>query len=311
MSKLSSNKAVNVYRIISVDDSYLETKKIYVKVQMVGTNKTFDRSVAELYDPTWLEHFNKEDVALIAALYTAEQTHHIHLINLLPKYKPAIKENMIIIAIIFTTSLILANFAALKLITIGGWLMTAGIFFFPLSYIFADILTEVYGFNITRCVIWIGFFANAIVCIGMWLTTLLPSSLYWDGQSAYAAIYQGIPRIYLASVVSYVLGEFINSIMLAKLKIYAAGRFFGIRVIISSAIGFFIDTISFTHIAFLFLIPYSRLLEMTIIMFVFKLFYVICAIPMTNHVILYLKRKDHVDHYDDNNRFQVFSLKVV
>lgn len=298
------------YRIVAVDDSYENTGEVSVKIQIVGSSKTFNRPVSELYTKSWLDCFNKEDVAHIAALYTAEQTKNLALIKKFPKRRPITRESVIVIGILFTAFLILANLTAFKLVGFHGFTFTAGLIFFPITYIFDDILTEVYGFKVSRRIIWVGLLANTIIVLGTLITTYLPPSPYWHDQAAYATVYQAAFRVFLASLVAYLAGEFTNSIILAKFKILTSGRHLWMRIVSSTMVGVGIDTILFTHIAFLFSTPYHVIWELIGLMYTVKVSYEICAIPITYRIINYLKRKDNVDHYDFGVQFNPFSLEV-
>lgn len=306
----SDSTPSNIYRIISIDDSYQDTRKVYVKVQVAGLNKTFDKPVSELYQKEWIENFSREDVAHIAALYTAEHTQNLDLIKVFPKTTPANKASIIIVGILFSAFLILSNLTAFKLFSIGNFTTTAGLIFFPMTYVFDDILTEVYGFKVSRRVIWSAMLANLIIFLGTWVTVFLHPSPYWHDQSAYATIYQGVPRIFFASMISYFFGEFTNSIILAKLKIFTSGRYLWLRAISSTAIGIAIDTILFIHIAFIFMIPYHQMWLMIISTYFLKLSYEIIALPITYQVSNYLKKKDNIDFYDIKTKFTPFSLEV-
>jgi len=298
------------YRIVAVDDSYNKTGKVYVKIQLINTSRIFTRAVSELYSAEWLNSFSKEDVAHIAALYTAEHTKNLELIELFPKRNAATKSSIIIVGILFAAFLILSNLTAIKIAQVGPWAFPAGLIFFPLTYIFDDILTEVYGFKVSRRVIWSALFANLIIISGTWLTIYLPPAAFWDLQEAYATIYQAVPRIFAASIVAYLVGEFTNSIILAKLKILTDGKYLWLRVITSTAAGTGVDTVLFAHIAFMFTIPYIAIWEIILFMYVLKLLYEICAVPLTYKVVNYLKRKDNIDHYDFKTKFNPFSLSV-
>ncbi|WP_454785792.1 queuosine precursor transporter [Legionella sp. WA2024007413] len=300
----------NAYRIISVDENYLNTAKVYVKVQVTGGAVTFDKPISELYHKKWLDNFSHEDVAHIAALYSAEQTNNLDLIKRFPKHTSANKSSVISVGILFTTFLILSNLAAFKIAAFGSISFAAGLIFFPLTYVFDDILTEVYGFKVSRRIIWMALLANTIVFLGTWLTIYLTPSPFWSHQEAYATVYQGTLRVFTASVISYFFGEFANSIILAKLKVLTSGERLWLRAITSTMIGVGIDTLLFTHIAFLFMIPYAAIWQIIGTMYLFKVLYEICALPITYHVSNYLKRKDNVDHYDVKTDFNPFSLAL-
>lgn len=308
LSKAKTNSPT--YRIVSVDDSYQDTGEVFVKLQVVGTSKTFNQSIRELYNKDWLDHFSKEDVAHIAALYAAEHTQNLALIKKFPKKTSTIPPSVLVIAILFTALLILSNLTAFKIAQVGPLSFPAGLVFFPLTYIFDDILTEVYGFKISRRIIWMALFANLIIITGTMLTIYLPPSIYWHQQEAYQTIYSAIPRVFAASIISYLAGEFVNSILLAKLKVLTQGRHLWLRAITSTAIGVAIDTILFIHIAFLFNVPIKTIWQIILIMYLIKVIYEICAIPLTYIITNYLKKKDNIDHYDFKTKFNPFSLQV-
>lgn len=298
------------YRIVSVDDSYQDTGKVFVKIQITGEAKTFDRPVSELYQREWLESFSREDVAHIAALYTAEHTKNLDLIKRFPKQNPAVKSSVIIIGILFTAFLILSNLTAFKLAAVGPFVFPAGLIFFPLTYVFDDILTEVYGFKVSRRIIWMALLANTIIFIGTWCTIYLNPSPDWHNQDAYATVYHATLRVFIASMVSYFFGEFANSIILAKLKVFTSGRHLWLRAMTSTIIGVGIDTVLFIHIAFVFMMPYSILWKIIGTMYSLKVIYECCALPITYKISNYLKQKDNVDHYDFKTQFNPFSLEV-
>ena len=300
----------NIYRIVSVDDSYFDTGKVHVKVQVVGKAQTFYRPVNELYQKEWLDQFSREDVAHIAALYTAEHTKNLELIKKFPKATPATKSSVIIIGILFTAFLILSNLTAFKLASFASVNFPAGLIFFPLTYVFDDILTEVYGFKVSRRIIWMALFANIIIFMGTWLTIYLQPSPYWHNQEAYATVYQATLRVFIASMISYFCGEFANSTILAKLKMLTSGKHLWLRAITSTFIGVGIDTVLFIHIAFLFIVPYPDIWKIILTMYSLKVVYEFCAIPITYKVANFLKQRDNIDHYDFKTKFNPFSLAV-
>jgi uncharacterized integral membrane protein (TIGR00697 family) len=223
---------------------------------------------------------------------------------------PATKPSIVVVGILFTTFLILSNLAAFKLASFGSINFAAGLIFFPLTYVFDDILTEVYGFKVSRRIIWTALLANTIVFLGTWITIFLTPSPYWSHQEAYATVYQGTLRIFTASAISYFCGEFANSMLLAKLKVLTEGKHLWFRAVASTITGVSIDTVLFTHIAFLFTIPYTNIWQVILTMFSFKVLYEVCAIPLTYKISNYLKRKDNIDYYDFKTNFNPFSLKV-
>ena len=125
---------------------------------------------------------------------------------------------------VFVTCLITSNIIAVKIVAVAGVVVPAAVIIFPLSYLFGDILTEVYGYARSRQVIWIGFACNALSVLAIWAGGRLPSAVFWDGQTAYARILDSTPRLLLASFTAYLVGEFLNSLVLARLKIATRGR---------------------------------------------------------------------------------------
>ena len=133
---------------------------------------------------------------------------------------------------------------------------------------------------------------------------------YWHEQSAYASIYQAIPRVFCASILGYLTGEFFNSMILAKLKIKCAGRHLWFRLLLSTAVGVGVDTAIFVHVAFLFLVPYTNIWQIILTTYLFKVTYEMLVMPVTYKIINYLKRKDKTDHYDIGTKFNPFSIRL-
>jgi len=218
--------------------------------------------------------------------------------------------NLLLVSSLFTAFCILSNLAAFKLAAIGQFIFPAGLVFFPLTYIFDDILTEVYGFNMSRLIIWSALLANCIVFFGAWLTTYLPTAPNWHDQNAFALIYRTAPRIFCASTLGYFCGEFANSYTIAKLKIAMSGKRVWLRFVGSSTVGLAVDTIIFTHVAFLFILPYATLLTIIATMYSAKLAYEIGMLPITYRIANYLKKKDQIDYYDYETNFNPFTLSA-
>lgn len=206
-----------------------------------------------------------------------------------------------VITALFVTSLLTANIIAVKLITIGGVVVPAGVVIFPLSYLFGDVLTEVYGYAETRRVIWLGFFCNLLMVIAIWVGGALPAPAFWDGQAAYARILGFTPTLLVASFVAYLVGEFANSFILAKLKIVTRGRWLWSRTISSTVVGQGLDSAVFITIAF----AGSRADVGSLILaqWIFKSAYEIAATPLTYLVVNTLKRFEGVDTFDHKTNF--------
>ena len=218
---------------------------------------------------------------------------------------------------IFITCLIVSNIIAVKLISIGGRVLPAAIIIFPISYIFGDVLTEVYGYHTARKVIWLGFLCNLFAVLAMWLGGLLPPFSYWDAggaytssadaQHAYNAILGYTPRILAASFIGYLLGEFANSFVLAKMKILTKGRWLWTRTIGSTFVGQLLDSGAFILIAFAGgAMGWGALGIMVLTHWLVKTGYEALATPFTYWLVGYLKKKEGVDTYDYSTNFNPF-----
>jgi len=204
---------------------------------------------------------------------------------------------------IFLACLIAANIMAVKLISIGGLVLPAAIVVFPVSYIVADILTEVYGYKQASRVIWVGFFCNLMVVAAFWIGQVLPPAPFWEGQEAYARILGYTPRLLAASFVAYLVGEFLNAYVLAKMKIVTRGRWLWARTIGSTLAGEGIDSVVFITLAFIGTMPSQTLIGTIITQWLVKCAYEVAATPLTYLVVGFLKRKEGIDTYDYNTNF--------
>lgn len=214
-----------------------------------------------------------------------------------------------VIAAVFVTCLITANIIAVKLILLFGFLVPAGIIVFPLSYLFGDVLTEVYGYAAARRVIWLGFTCNLIAVIAISIGGLAPAAPFWKSQAAYDAILGFAPRLLLASFIAYLVGEFTNSFVLAKLKIATKGRWLWTRTIGSTLLGEGVDTLIFVSIAFWGIIPLQLILIAILTQWIFKVLYEIIATPFTYLVVGFLKRRENLDTYDYRTNFSPIPLR--
>ncbi len=212
----------------------------------------------------------------------------------------------VVIAAIFVTCLITANIIAVKIVSLGFVILPAAIFVFPVSYVFGDVLTEVYGYRWARRLIWLGFLCNLIVVIFVWIGQILPPASFWEGQKAYESILGYTPRLLIASFAGYLVGEFANSFVLARMKIITKGRWLWSRTISSTIVGQGLDTVLFITLAFggtpsfvPIIILYHWLAKTGI---------EAVATPFTYAVVNYLKKKETVDTYDYETNFNPLSL---
>ncbi len=190
----------------------------------------------------------------------------------------------------------------------------AGTLVFPISYIFGDVLTEVYGYRRSRRVIWVGFGANVLLGFFVWLTSVLPGEAEWQGyagQDAYNAILGGISGLIIASLVAYFLGEFSNSYVLAKMKVWTEGRWLWTRTIGSTLVGQAIDTTVFMTIATLLgVFPPEIMLSLIVTNYILKVGFEALLTPFTYRMVTLLKAAENEDYYDRDTDFNPFKLSV-
>jgi uncharacterized integral membrane protein (TIGR00697 family) len=215
----------------------------------------------------------------------------------------------IVIVALFITCLITANILAVKLINIFGLVLPAAIIVFPVSYILGDVLTEVYGYHQARRVIWLGFTCNLILVIAIWLGGILPAATFWDGQGAYERILGYTPRILVASYLAYLVGEFSNSFVLAKMKIATNGRWLWTRTIGSTLVGQGLDSLVFIFLAFADTIPASALFSAVVTQWLAKTIYEAAATPVTYKAVSFLKHREGLDVYDYDTRFNPLLIR--
>ena len=217
-----------------------------------------------------------------------------------------VSHRFVIIAAIFVTCLITANIIAVKIIGIGSVFLPAAIIVFPLSYIFGDILTEVYGYRWARRVIWLGFLCNLIFVFFAWVGQLLPAAPFWEDQEAYRSILGYAPRILAASFCGYLVGEFANSFIMAKMKIATQGRWLWTRTIGSTIIGQGLDTSIFIIIAFAGTPSFAPV--MIVYHWLAKTAIEALATPLTYTAVNFLKEREKVDVYDYKTNFNPFTI---
>ena len=194
---------------------------------------------------------------------------------------------------------------------IGPVTFLAGVLFFPISYLFGDILTEVYGYARDRRVVWAGFAALIFAAIMATVVVNLPPADNWkDNQAAVEAIFGNTPRIVLGSITAFWCGSFVNSFVMAKMKLWTSGRWLWTRVIGSTLCGELVDSGLFYTIAFGGLWPTDRLLSVTLTQYVLKSSWEVIATPLTYQVVGFLKRAEREDYYDRDTNFTPFSLKA-
>ncbi|NJO69272.1 MAG: queuosine precursor transporter [Bacteroidetes bacterium] len=208
----------------------------------------------------------------------------------------------------FVAVLLISNIASTKILTLWEFTFDGGTILFPLSYIFGDILTEVYGYRNSRKVIWTGFFLALLMSLVLWIVQILPPAADWTNQAAFDSILGFIPRIVVASLLAFIAGEFSNSYILSRLKIRTKGKYLWLRTISSTLIGEGIDTAIFCFVAFYGILPTDLLLSVIISNYIFKCLVEILLTPVTYKVVGFLKREEGVDYYDHGINYNPFSI---
>jgi uncharacterized integral membrane protein (TIGR00697 family) len=209
----------------------------------------------------------------------------------------------------FVAVLIISNVASSKIVAFGPFTFDGGTLLFPLSYIFGDVLTEVYGYKRSRKVLWLGFSSIIVMSLIFMAVGALPAAGDWKNQDAYDKILGLTPRIVLASLIAYFIGEFSNSFVLAKLKIVTKGKLLWTRTIGSTLVGELFDSTIFIVIAFWGVLPQSLLVTLILSNYIFKSLVEIVLTPVTYIVINFLKKIEHEDYFDYKTNFNPFSIK--
>lgn len=223
------------------------------------------------------------------------------------KVTPAV----LVISMLFISCLITSNLLVVKIMTLsfseGSWLhrlfpeglkASCGIIPFPVTYFLGDILTEVYGFRTSRCVIWIGLMSMVIVSSFIHLSIALPAASIFEHQDAYKAIFQSSFRITLASIVAYFFGELVNALLMSWLKVKTLGRYLWLRAFTSTLVGNIVDTFLFCTIVYTHVLVIQDLIEISCTELGLKVLFEFLALPLTYWVSTYLKKKDRIDVYD-------------
>jgi uncharacterized integral membrane protein (TIGR00697 family) len=217
-----------------------------------------------------------------------------------------ISYRLVVVIAVFVTCLITANVIAVKIISLGPVVLPAAIFVFPVSYIFGDVLTEVYGYRVARRVIWLGFLCNLIFVFFVWVGQELPAAGFWEGQGAYVSILGYTPRLLAASFAGYLAGEFVNSFVLSRMKVLTRGRWLWSRTIGSTVVGQAFDTSIFIVVAFIGTTSFTPIM-------IFNHWWAKVAIeaiatPATYAIVRWLKQKEGIDTYDYQTSYNPFLI---
>ncbi len=208
----------------------------------------------------------------------------------------------------FVVILLVSNLVAQKVCIIGPFAVSGAVLLFPITYIFGDIFTEVYGFAASRRAIWLGFFGTALLYLMGVIVIALPPAPGWPNQRAFSIVFGFIPRILAASLIAFWAGEFANSYTMARLKLFTNGHKLWTRTIGSTVVGQAVDTVLVVTLTFAGTIPASTLVNIILTGYGLKVGYEVIATPITYLVINWLKRAEHADAFDRHENFNPFSF---
>jgi queuosine precursor transporter len=215
---------------------------------------------------------------------------------------------LLTVSALFVATLVTSNIIAIKIAGVGPFSVPAAIVIFPLAYLFGDVLTEVWGYRVARMVIWTGFLANIIVVVFIAIAIAIPADPHYADQAAYSRVLGSSPRLVAASLTAYLLGEFLNAFVLARLKVATGGRLLWTRTIGSTLIGQGVDSAVFISLAFAGTEPWSLLLVIIRDVWIVKVLYEIVATPFTYAIVNVLKRVEGVDTFDRDTKFAPIPL---
>lgn len=211
----------------------------------------------------------------------------------------------------FVTVLLCSNIiGTIKVAEVGGYAFGAGILFFPLSYVFGDVLTEVYGYARSRRVVWAGFAALLFASFMSYVVVALPPAQGFQSQGALDTVFGQTPRVVFASMFAYFFGEFTNSYVLARMKVLFKGRMLWARTIGSTLVGEGVDSLLFYPLAFYGVWSNALLLKVLVANYLLKVGWEVVATPLTYRAVSFLKRAESEDFYDITTDFNPFTLKT-
>ena len=211
---------------------------------------------------------------------------------------------------VFIVVLLISNLVGQKICAFGPFRISGAQLLFPITYIFGDIFTEVYGYGTSRRAIWLGFFASALMAVMGLITVALPPAPDWPNQQAFATVFNFVPRLVVASLIAYWAGEFANSYTMAKMKILTNGRRLWTRTIGSTLVGQAVDSIMIMSIAFGGTLPLSDIVNLIVSGYLGKVVYEVLMTPATYAVVGWLKRKEEVNVFDYGTDFSPFHLSA-
>ena len=224
--------------------------------------------------------------------------------------KDKFSTTFLLMAVLFTVCLISSNLFATKVISFWGINLPGAVIIFPLSYILNDCISEVWGYRKARLVIWTAFAMNILVVLLGQLLVWMPAASFWDGAEHFDYMFNMAPRVAAASLLAFLVGSNLNSMVMSKMKVSSQGRRFGVRAILSSLVGELSDSLIFMPIAF-WGAPFSTLAMMMLAQVSFKVLYEIVILPVTAAVVRRVKASEGVDIYDVNISYNPFKISDI
>lgn len=213
-----------------------------------------------------------------------------------------------VVAIVYIAALLISNIAAQKLILVGPFVFTGGVMLFPITFIFNDLMTEVWSYKKTRIIIWTGFGCSLFMSLFLYLIVQAKPAPGWEFQDAFQTTFALVPRVVTASLLAYFCGEFMNSFVLSKMKLADKNKKMGLRFILSTVVGDAVDTVIFAAIALYGIVPNETLLTSMWSGYLFKVLYEIIAMPISVPLTKWFKKKANADIYDYDTNYNPFKL---
>jgi uncharacterized integral membrane protein (TIGR00697 family) len=223
--------------------------------------------------------------------------------------KKQVSVAFMVLGMLFTVCLIVSNIVEQKLILIGPYEATAGLLLFPITYIVNDLIAEVWGYRKVRLIIWNGFLMNFLAVLVFKLSIWVPGSENFTNQTAFASVLGNTERMVIASFIAFLFGAFLNAFVMSKMKILQKGRGFSIRAIVSTIVGEGADSLVFFFIAFSGVIPLDDLWKLILTQAAMKTGYEIIALPITNYLVKWVKKREGIDVYDTEISYNPLNVK--
>lgn len=225
--------------------------------------------------------------------------------------KQTISPLFLFLTVVFTTCLLISNLVASKIVVIASVAVPVGIFLFPVTYIINDVIAEVWGFRKARLMIWLAFGMNFFAVLFYQFAIALPPAPFWSGQEAFNTVLSQTPRLAVASLLAFLAGSFLNAYVMSKMKVAMNGNKFSVRAIASTVVGEAADSTIFISIAFFGILTSHQLVMMIMTQALLKILYEIIILPVTQQVVVYIKKKEQTDVYDRDVSYSIWKVKEV